>query len=413
MGSLAAAGALRGTGEGLIDVVKTRQATEQRDLDRAHDVRIQEMRAQAQIGAIDRRGEIQSEQYQTMRTDTRADLMEQREYESSLLPAQLEREDYTREDEQSHEMDIEIMKQYQKFSESGGFMTKDGKWEMKVLTEGEMLPNGMPVETDTFVVREPGTPFSYVQEGMHMLPHNYTAEEKETALAKANNPDEIQNSDTKELMNRAGTDGDVSSEFMRVYGYLPAEYFRKVRDKAAPQGFERFRRQFRQPANMPMTPEREAVREQFNQPEDPDQAFSPESEARIAEMDDQEYLDALAQANGKPLTEEQIAEVIALGMLPSQRKLKQGGGDREQPATPRRGSGGVLSDAVAIDAEPLPAAPTGNIPDALRRVGGQAYEGMRERLGVTDRQPMTEEQMRRMQEAQRAEGLIQRGGRAF
>lgn len=253
MGSLAVAQAIGGAGKGLVDYGTQRKASEERDLDRMHQKRLQSMRDTAAMARTERVGELSTEAAEATRKFQTEVTEDERTYQAGLVAGTQAREDFVREDEQEHAIDIQAMKQWLEKTESTSFTTKDGKWEMSVISKGELIPGMLfPVETDTPIVREPGTPFIYVQHGMTMLPHNYTEEQQETALRKANNPDDVQNSDTKALMDRAGKKNDVSSEFMRVYGYLPAEYFRKIRNsEQGPEGFQEFRKTFRAPANMP------------------------------------------------------------------------------------------------------------------------------------------------------------------
>lgn len=241
-----------GVGRGMVANVDDRREDASQEALRQQQQTLQRMRDTAAMERTNRSGEMDTEAYERQRKNALGDLQEKRDYDQSLVPGITAREDQVREDEQEHSVDIEAMKQWTKRTEAGTATTKDGKWEMKVLTQGEIGPNGLPVETDTFVVREPGTPFSYVQHGMTMLPHNYSDEDRDRVLQIAKNPDETQDSDTKILLERAGSGNDVSNDFVRVYGFLPAEYFRKIRgDSNGLAGFSEFRKSFREPANMP------------------------------------------------------------------------------------------------------------------------------------------------------------------
>lgn len=347
-----------GVGKGLVQNVENRREDAAAEALRTHQETIQRMRDTASMERTERSGEIATEAYERQRGDIREDMMEKRKYEASLVPAAQRREDVIREDEQEHAIDIQAMKQYQSMTEAGSFQTKDGKWEMKVLTKGEMGPNGLPVEVDTFVVREPGTPFSYVQEGLNMLPHNYTDEQKEKALAVAGNPDETQTADIKRLMDSAGTERSTqtSSEFMRAYGFLPAEYFRAIRNSAqGPDQFQKFRRNFRQPAGMNIpsgSTESKTIRTRMEAPEDETQPFSQTSEDVMSTMTDEEYAENFKAAGG---TDEQLAEAQRLGLLPSQRRGKLGMGG--QLEAPQGGGKGVLSQGVEARGAMGPPAP--------------------------------------------------------
>jgi len=83
-----------------------------------------------------------------------------------------------------------------------------------------------------------------------MLPHNYTDEERERALAIANSGDKRLQDAKADLMGKAGTKKDDSSAFMDAYGFLPAAYFRKIRQNEEGSGgaYQQFRKSFRQPA---------------------------------------------------------------------------------------------------------------------------------------------------------------------
>ncbi len=233
--------------------VERENTNEQKDLDRLHDKSLLEMRNTAAMTRQTQSQGYTKDAAELLREQTLADRGEERTYQSSLIEGTQAREDVVREDEQDHNIDIEAMQQWQKRTESSSYKTEDGKWEMKVLAKGEIGPNGLPVEVDTFVVREPGTPFSFVQHGMHMLPHNYTKEEETKALALAKSKDPIMRKAKADLMSKAGTKNDDSSAFMDAYGYLPAVYFRKIRkaDQSSPGAYQRYRNTFRQPANKP------------------------------------------------------------------------------------------------------------------------------------------------------------------
>lgn len=255
MASLALAATIGGAGRGITDTVKMQNENKQRDLDREHRERLQQMADEAAMDRTNRRGTIQNEYYAQQRVDQMLDRADERDYNAQIAAGATSAAVAEREDKQAHEAEqgrldrendynMKLLDMYDQYSKDSSVTTKDGKWEMKVLTKGEIGPNGLPVETDTFVIREPGTPFSYVQHGMHMLPHNYTPEEAQATLNAANNLDADAKIDVEILLNRAGKDNDVSSEFLRVYGFLPVEYFRKVKSTASKKSFSEFKKTF-------------------------------------------------------------------------------------------------------------------------------------------------------------------------
>ena len=179
MGSLSLSSAIGGVGEGMMDFAKLKNQNQQRDLDRLHLDRLQEVRNEAAMGRQEQGQEFTAGQADIAHGRTMEALGEQREHEAGVLGEQREYdvevagatrayEDTVREDEQRQEFFIEWLKGEQKRNESGSYRTKDGKWEMTVLAKGETGPNGLPVEVDTYVVREPGTPFAYVQQGLQL-----------------------------------------------------------------------------------------------------------------------------------------------------------------------------------------------------------------------------------------------------
>jgi len=253
MGSLSLATTIGGAGRGITDTVKMQNENKQRDLDREHRERLRQMADEAAMERTNRTGEIQGALYGAERADQLADREDEREYNLQVAATSRAAEIADREDEQAHELSVEdrkgenqynlkLMDMYDKYTKTNSRTTKDGKWEMKVLTKTEMGANGLPIEVDTFVVRQPGTPFSLEQHGLYMLPHNYSPEEMEATLTKANNMDNVGQSDMSALLDRAGTEEDVSSEFLKVYGFLPMDYFRKVSDGATKKTFSEFKK---------------------------------------------------------------------------------------------------------------------------------------------------------------------------
>ncbi len=264
MASLLAAGAVEGLGKGMLANVE--RETEDRRLkeDKAHDMQLERMhqkflRSQQTssqeftAGQAEQRRGFEKEQYDVIREDTRSDITEERAYGASLVPGAERREDFVREDKQSADLDVEAMKQFTKRMESSSYTSKDGKWEMTKIMKGEIGPLGIPVGEDTLVVREPGTPFVLVPHGLAMLPHNYTEEQEEKALAIANSKDKEMQNAKKDLLSKAGTNADDSSEFLDAYGYLPISYFRKIKKNEIGSGaaWQQFRSSFRQPAAPP------------------------------------------------------------------------------------------------------------------------------------------------------------------
>lgn len=355
MGSLVLAGAAEGLGKGIVANVDDRQASREKDLDRQHDLALQRMRDASASGRLESTQDFAREQTETTRGFQVEDRDEERSYQESLLEGTQGREDTVREDEQEHDVFIEAMRQYTSGTASRTTKTDDGKWEMKVLTKGEIGPDGIPVETDTFVVRQPGTPFSFVQEGLNMLPYNYTDEQKTRALAIATSGNANLAKAKKDLISKAGTEKDDSDAFMDAYGFLPSEYFRKLGTQARAGGagsFENFYMNFRQRnggggASTPGTSnESKTIRASLNTSTDPSAAFGAKSEAALAQMDDQEYVDqysaAFEKRHGRPATDEDLNELIRLNMLPSQRREKSGQ------------SGGMLSQAANVENENAP-----------------------------------------------------------
>ncbi len=253
MGSLALATALGGAGTGIVANVERKAASEERDLDRQHDTALQRMRDIAAMSRQTTSQEFVTGQAETLRGQQLEDVAAQQEYAASLVAGTQAREDIVREDEQEQERDIQAMKMWQERTESTSYTSKDGKWEMQIITDTVEGPMGLPVEQDRLVVREPGTPVSYVQHGLTMVPDNYTDEERDKALAMSRNKDENMRAAKADLMSKAGTAKDDSSVFMDAYGFLPAAYFRKIRqtEEGSGSAYQQFRQSFRQPAPQP------------------------------------------------------------------------------------------------------------------------------------------------------------------
>ena len=257
MGSLSLSSAVGGLGEGLMEGAKLRNQNQQRDLDRMHLDRLQEVRNEAAMSRQEQGQEFTEGMADTAREQQLTDIESDREHAAGLLEGEREytaevagatatREDVVRGSEQFHEVFIQWMKGEQEKTKDGSYTTKDGKWEMKIYAKGEEGPSGLPLEVETFVVHQPGSPFAFVQHGMHMLPHNYTPEEEEAALSAANdkNPNMVQARET--LIKKAGTKDDDSSVFMDAYGFLPMAYFEKLRTEGqSGYDFQSFNRQFR------------------------------------------------------------------------------------------------------------------------------------------------------------------------
>lgn len=235
-----------GAGRGMVQNVEDRREDATNEANRNHRITLQRMRDAAGISEIDRRQEHAVSNYETTRTDARTDAetLAESNAEADRLKRSHEIED--RDIEDQHEITIEAMKQWQKSGESGRISTAGGDWDTKVVSKGEFIgDNPLPVDVDTLVVQQPGTPFSYVQHGNTMLPHNYTDDQKEKALAIADSGDPRLKAAIDELMQKAGTAEDDSAVFREGYGFLPAKYFEKLRRNSSDaKGFNEFRSKF-------------------------------------------------------------------------------------------------------------------------------------------------------------------------
>ena len=110
MGSLALAGAIGGVGKGMVANVARENENEQKNLDRMRDEMLQTMRDEAGMAQVDKKQEYATENYDKQRTDMLKDLQTEHEYEAGVLKGGYAREDTTREDEQSHAMDLQRLK---------------------------------------------------------------------------------------------------------------------------------------------------------------------------------------------------------------------------------------------------------------------------------------------------------------
>ena len=253
MGSLGLAGAIGGIGAGMLENVERENTNEQKDLDRMHMERLQELRDTNVMDRQTNQQEFTTETNKTAREFLVEDRGEEREYEAGLVGATQVREDFVREDEQEQERYIEAMKQFTSLTKSGSVTSKDNKWEMQIITDTIIGPNGLPIEQDRLVVREPGTPGSFVQHDLIMVPDGISEEKITKALALFETQELRAPMD--DLLNRIGTNRDNSSEFLEHYGFLPFRYFRELRTKtlSGVGSFERYYSRFRQPANRPQT----------------------------------------------------------------------------------------------------------------------------------------------------------------
>lgn len=272
MGSLLLAGAIGGAGTGIQENVRRNNQNEQNSLDRQHDERLAEMRSKSATSL-----QKTSQDYQTTAATTLEERRvsaqtgereyqesiteSEREYQASLVGATQQREDFVRGEEDEQERFLQAMKSHDAMLKSGNYTTSDGKYEMQIITDIVMNPiTGLPQEQDRLVVREPGTPYSYVQHGLAMVPDNISQEELDEALTYANvsapkqgeeadpNYDKVQLA-TADLLKGAGTDNDQSSAFIKKFGYLPTSYFRKVRfnDERDGNSFRKYYQQFQAP----------------------------------------------------------------------------------------------------------------------------------------------------------------------
>jgi hypothetical protein len=253
MGSLALAGAIGGFGKGMTEDIERKAISKEKNLDRLRDERLQTMRDTSAMARQTESQEFVTGQAETLREQQLTDVTAEQEYQASLVAGTQAREDVVREDEQEQERDIQAMKMWQERTESTSYTSKDGKWQMQIITDTVEGPSGLPVEQDRLVVREPGTPVSYVQHGLTMVPDNYTNEERDKALTIANSGDERLRKAKEDLLGKAGTAQDDSSVFMEAYGFLPAAYFRKIRQTEEGSGgaYQQFRQSFRQPVPQP------------------------------------------------------------------------------------------------------------------------------------------------------------------
>jgi len=267
MGSLALAGAIGGFGQGMQANVVRENVNEQANLNRMHDERLATMRNEAATSLQESGQEFtaaqqtssqefsagQAELENKQRVEAAGLLHEQgvtalegeRAFQTEVATTAAARDDFVREDEQEQERYIEAMKQWTALTESGSVTSADNKWEMQLITETVTDPaTGLPMEQDRLVVREPGTPGSYVQHNMVMVPDNSSEEEIAKAL------DLYQREDLRapmdDLLQRIGTDEDNSSEFLEAYGFLPFRYFRELRTKTqgSAGAFQTFYRRF-------------------------------------------------------------------------------------------------------------------------------------------------------------------------
>ncbi len=242
-----------GLGTGLIANADARSEAREGQAERDHQITLQRMRETALTGLQEKASASATATAKLTREQTLSDLADQRKHDKGVLEAGYGREDIVREDTQAHALELDMRDQWAEYLKSGSFTSEDNKWEMHKVVKGEIGPFGLPVGEDTLVAQQPGSPFSFVQNGLTMLPYNYTEEETAAALKKAKNPDDIQKSDTKILLSKAGKDDDVSSKYLEVYGFLPSSYHDKLLKAAqnAPGAYQRFSESFRVPANAP------------------------------------------------------------------------------------------------------------------------------------------------------------------
>lgn len=260
MGSLILAGAAEGLGKGIVQNVQVKQEREERSLDRDHDKALQRMRDKSAMGRQDDAQSARMDEYAMQREDALSDFERDQRIaiEAAGTARGYEVEDI--EDEQQHEVFLEQLKQYGEFTESAGGKRKttsaDGKWEMETRSTTTYV-NGIPMETDTLVAREPGSPLLLEQSGIYMLPAGQSEEERAQAIAIAKG--EVGNINIKDaeadLVSKAGTKDDDSSAYLEAFGYLPVAYYRKITKDAKGDGdmsFEEFKtKRFRRPTNMP------------------------------------------------------------------------------------------------------------------------------------------------------------------